>query len=129
MSEFEPKPTITSSITGCGSVKPILAARSLNSVGFSWTHGLRRHQPGILAQQLEPAGEAMGTDTGLHADQAGRHVGKPSFYLATRPLLPQHDCATPIEADDVERVLADIDTDHGGHTVKLLSHGVPAATD
>jgi hypothetical protein len=71
----------------------------------------------------------MRARTGLHADQAGRHVGKPNFYLATRPLLPQHDCATPIEADDVERVLADIDTDHGGHTVKLLSHGVPAATD
>jgi hypothetical protein len=83
---------------------------------------LRRHQPGIVAQQLEPAVEMTGTGTGLHADQAGRHVGKPSFQLARRPLLPQHDCATPIEADDVESVLADIDTDHGGHTVKLLRH-------
>ena len=41
-----------------------------------------------------------------------------------RPLLPQRDCATPIEADDVKPVLADIDTDHGDHTVLLLRHGV-----
>src|SRR5258707_15563986 len=64
------------------------------------------------------------TDTGLHADQAGWHVGKPRFHLATRPFLPQHDGATLIETDDVERVLADIDTDHGDHTVEFSSHGV-----
>src|SRR5262249_12493006 len=33
------------------------------------------------------------------------------------------DRATAIETDDVERVLADIDTDHGGHTGRFLSHG------
>jgi hypothetical protein len=32
--------------------------------------------------------------------------------LATRPLLPQHDGAARIVANDVERVLADIDADH-----------------
>ena len=31
----------------------------------------------------------------------------------TRPLLTQHDCTTAIEADDVEGVLADIDTNYG----------------
>jgi hypothetical protein len=31
-----------------------------------------------------------------------RHIGKPRFHLALRPLLPQHDCATLIETDDVE---------------------------
>ena len=59
----------------------------------------------------------MGADTGLHADQAGRHVGQPCLHLATRPLLPQRDSATPIEADDVKPVLADIDTDRGDHTL------------
>ena len=92
-------------------------------------HVLRRHQPGIVAKQSEPAAEMMRTDTGLHADQAGWHVGKPRFHLATRPLLPQHDGATLIETDDVERVLADIDADHGDHTVKLLSHGVLLSFD
>jgi hypothetical protein len=33
--------------------------------------------------------------------------------LATRPLLPQHNGAAGIVAHDVERVLADIDADHG----------------
>src|SRR5262245_36253472 len=65
----------------------------------------------------------MCTDTGLHADQTGWHIGKPCLHLAPRPLLPQHDCATLIEADDVERVLADIDADHGDRIAKLLSHG------
>ena len=85
---------------------------------------LRRHQPGIVAKQSEPAAEMMGSDTGLHADQAGRHIGQPCLHLATRPLLSQRDCATPIQADDVERILADIDSDHGDHTVMLLRHGV-----
>src|SRR6185295_7646087 len=71
----------------------------------------------------------MRTDAGLQADQARWHVGKPRFHLATRPLLPQHDGATLIEADDVERVLADIDADHGDHTVKFLSHGVLLSFD
>jgi hypothetical protein len=36
----------------------------------------------------------------------GLHIGEPRFYLATRPLLPQHDGAARIVAHDVERVLA-----------------------
>ena len=32
----------------------------------------------------------MRPDASLHADQAGRQVGDPRFYLPTRPLLPQH---------------------------------------
>jgi hypothetical protein len=31
----------------------------------------------------------------------------------TKSVLPQHDGATLIVADDMERVLADIDADHG----------------
>jgi hypothetical protein len=58
----------------------------------------------------------IGADAGLN--------GQPCLNLATRLLLPQRDCATPIEADDVKRVLADIDTDHGDHTIMLLKHGV-----
>jgi hypothetical protein len=46
------------------------------------------------------------------------------FHLPTRPLLPQRDGATSIEADDVKPVLADIDADRGDHTFQDLSHGV-----
>ena len=74
---------------------------------------LRRHQPGIVAKAIELATEMMRADAGLHADQARRQVGKSGLHLAARPLLAQHDGATLIVADDVERVLADIDADHG----------------
>src|SRR6202022_1200115 len=50
--------------------------------------------------------------------------GKPRFHLTTRPLLPQHDGAARIVAHDVERVLADIDADHGDRGIGCLRHGV-----
>jgi hypothetical protein len=46
------------------------------------------------------------------------------FNLATRPLLSQHNGAASIQADDVERILPDIDTDYGDRGVHCLSHGV-----
>ena len=66
----------------------------------------------------------MRTDAGLHADQARGHIGKACFHLTTRPLLPQHDCATTIEPNDVERVLTDINADYGNRTLCCRSHGV-----
>jgi hypothetical protein len=64
------------------------------------------------------------SDASLHADQARRHVGKPRFYLATRPFLTQHDGTTLIVTYDVERVLADIDANHDDYGIELLRHGV-----
>jgi hypothetical protein len=62
---------------------------------------------------LQLAVQVMRANAGFHANQARRHVGKPHFDLAARPLLPQHDRAASIEADDVERILANIDTHRG----------------
>jgi hypothetical protein len=62
----------------------------------------------------------MRADAGLHADQARWQVGKSRLDLATRPLLPQHDATALILANDVERVLADIDADYGGRSVEFL---------
>jgi hypothetical protein len=75
-------------------------------------HVFRRHQPGIMAKQPEAAAEMVRADAGLHADQAGRHIGEARLHLATEPLLPERDCPTSIQADDVEGVLDDIDADH-----------------
>jgi hypothetical protein len=47
-----------------------------------------------------------------------------ALHLATRPLLPQHDRAALIKANNVERVLADIDADYGDRGVEYLRHGV-----
>src|SRR5215472_19257002 len=60
----------------------------------------------------------------LHADQARGHVGEPGFDLATRPLLSQHDGPTSIQANNMERVLPDIDADYGNSCLACLSHGV-----
>jgi len=65
----------------------------------------------------------MRTDTGLHADQARWYIGQPRLDLTSRLLLTQHDNAVHILADDVERVLVDINADDGDRT-EILGHGV-----
>src|SRR6202008_4569814 len=77
-----------------------------------------------MTKRPELATEVMRTDAGLHADQARRHIGEPCFNLATRPLLTQHDRTAAIEADYVERVLANIDTDYGDCVVEIVRHSV-----
>src|SRR5262244_4152946 len=62
----------------------------------------------------------MRADAGLHADPTRRQIGQPGLHLATRPLLPQHDGTALILANDVERVLTDIDADYGGRGIELL---------
>jgi hypothetical protein len=44
----------------------------------------------------------LGSDAGLHADQARRHVRQPGSDLAARPSLPHDDRTTVIQADDVK---------------------------
>ncbi len=83
----------------------------------------RRHQPGVMAKAIQLAAEMMRADAGLHADQAGRHVCKPSFNLTARPFLPRDDRAALVEADDMERVLADIDADDGDLIEGRVGHG------
>jgi hypothetical protein len=70
------------------------------------------------------ATEMMRADTGLHADEARRQVGKAGLHLAARPLLAQHNGTTFIVAYNVERVFADIDADDGDGTLGGLGHGV-----
>jgi energy-coupling factor transporter ATP-binding protein EcfA2 len=66
----------------------------------------------------------MRADTGLHADQARRSVRETNLELAERPLLSQHDGAALIQANNVERGLADVDADHRNRRVGPLCHGV-----
>jgi hypothetical protein len=66
----------------------------------------------------------MRTNAGLHADQARWHVGKSRVHLATRPLLPQHDRPALIKANNMERVLTNIDAYYDDRGVEYLRHGV-----
>ena len=77
-----------------------------------------------MAKAIEFATEMVRANAGLHADQARRQVGKSGLHLATRPLLAQHNGTTLIVANDVERVLADIDADDGDGSLGGLGHGV-----
>src|SRR5260221_13817881 len=83
-----------------------------------------RDQDGCRTSRCEFAAQVICADAGFHAYQARRYIGEPRFHLATRPLLPQHDGAARIVAHDVERVLADIDADHGDRGIGCLRHGV-----
>ena len=87
-------------------------------------HVLRRHQPSIVAKGFKLPTKVVRSDAGLHADQTRRHVGKPCLYLATRPFLMQHNRAAFILPYDMERVLADIDANHGDCGIEILRHGV-----
>src|SRR5260370_39547819 len=78
----------------------------------------------IVTKRCEFAAQVMCADAGFDADQARRYIGEPRVHLATRPLLPQHDGAARIVAHDVERVLANIDADHGDRGIEYLRHGV-----
>jgi len=68
----------------------------------------------------------MCSDARLHADEARRHVGEAGFDLAARQLLPQNNRALPVEANEVERVLADVDADccNGFKAIGLACHGM-----
>ena len=73
-----------------------------------------------MAQCFKLPAEMMRADARLRADQTRRHVGEPGLHLTTRPLLPQHDGTALIPANDVGRVLADIDADYGRRSVEFL---------
>jgi hypothetical protein len=56
----------------------------------------------------------------LHSDSTWRQIGESGLHLATRPFLPPNDGTALILANDVERVLTDIDVDYGGRSVEFL---------
>src|SRR5258708_15406132 len=96
---------------------------------FFWPFGIgahvpRRHQPRIVPQRVKLATEMMSTDAGVQADQARWHVGKPYLHSVARPLLTQHNCAAIVQANNVERVLTDIDADYGNRSLCCRRHGM-----
>src|SRR5258707_280382 len=60
-------------------VGPLRKARFIYSGKVIWCrpHILRRHQPSVVAKRLKSTTEMMRPDAGLHANQTGRHIGKP----------------------------------------------------
>ena len=85
-----------------------------------------RHQPRIVAERLDLPTQVMRPHARLYADEARQHVGEPSVDLAARQLLAQDDGAHLVEANEVERVLADVDADcrNGFKAGGLAWHGM-----
>jgi hypothetical protein len=87
-------------------------ASSLASDGFVYPKGLYYQieisvaplfpMYSLADQKVLPSSSSTAPTQGFHADQARRQVGQPRLDLAARPLLPQHNRAALIEADNVE---------------------------
>jgi hypothetical protein len=73
-----------------------------------------------MAKAIELEAEIVRANAGFHSDQAWRHIGKSGLNLTTRPFLPQNDRTSLVEANNMKRVLADIDADHGNLTGFML---------
>jgi putative tryptophan/tyrosine transport system substrate-binding protein len=71
----------------------------------------------FLAHRVESAARPRCPELGISG-----LTPDPRFHLATRPLLVQHQGSTAILADDVKRILTDIDADHGDFAVEFLGH-------
>jgi len=66
-----------------------------------------------VAKGDQLSAQMMGANAGLHADRAGWHIGQPVLKLAARELRFKDDGSTPVEANQVENSLANVDADHG----------------
>ena len=74
---------------------------------------LRRDQADVMPKWLDLAGYVMRARPGFQANKAGRQIDKPADELASRYLEAHGDRAALIKADQVERVLADVQADGG----------------
>src|SRR5207247_5961295 len=79
-------------------------------------HVLRRDQTDIAADRCQLPTDVMRARAGLHADQAMRNIGETAFKLTAGHLLLQNDRTPLVETDEMERVLADVDTDRGDNS-------------
>jgi hypothetical protein len=66
----------------------------------------------------------MRANAGFHSDQAWWHSRQSGFNLPTRPFLPQNNRAPLVEANNMKRVLADIDADRRDPISFLLDMSV-----
>jgi hypothetical protein len=64
-----------------------------------------------VSKRGQLAADVMSSRAGFHADQAARNVGKPALKLSAGALQLQNDCPALIEADEMEAILTEVDTD------------------
>ena len=74
-------------------------------------HILRRHEPRIVTQRIQPTRNMMCTRAGFHADHALRCVRQSLEQLTARDFGAHDKLAALVLAYQMKRRLADIDTD------------------
>jgi hypothetical protein len=77
-----------------------------------------RDQAHVVPERLNVAGDVMRATTGFEPDKAALDIGKPPRELTARDLGWQHDRATLVKTDEVERGLTDVDADRGDRTIR-----------
>jgi hypothetical protein len=75
-----------------------------------------------LKSWIEPAKKRLHHNVLAIAHDAGGRLARSALDLAARPLLPQDDAAIAVMADNVERVLPDVDTDDCALGACCLGH-------
>src|SRR5262245_32270229 len=110
---------------GCAgqAVRPSPHSISQTSVGkllnrsifdpFTFFYSSRVNQADVMPEWLDLVGYVMRARPGFQANKAGRQIDKPADELASRYLEAHGDRAALIKADQVERVLADVQADGG----------------
>src|SRR5262249_337908 len=74
-------------------------------------HVLRRDQSHVMTEGFELPADMVRSRTGLHADQTAWNIGDPPLELTARDLQLEGDRTAPVEADEVEGILAKINAD------------------
>src|SRR5262252_203342 len=83
----------------------------------------RRHLPHVVAEGEQLTGHIVCSHACLYPDQAWRHIREPRHNFGARYLLAQHDPSSCIEANQVQCILARIDT-NGDDCGVSLRHGM-----
>src|SRR5215831_12317361 len=83
----------------------------------------RRHLPHIVAEGEELAGHIVRSHSCLYTNQACRHIRKPRHNSIACYLLPQNNPTSCVEPDQVQCVLAWVDTNGHGWSVGSAGMG------
>ena len=66
-----------------------------------------------MPECLDLARDVIRARSGFEADETGQQIGKAARKLVARYLDAHRDGPALVEADEVERVLADVEADRG----------------
>ena len=88
-----------------------------------WFHILGWDQTHIVTKRRKLPCDKVRPGTGFHSDQAARDIAEPAPKLMTGYLMLQNNRTALVQPDQMERILADVDSDRAA---KSLSTAGPS---